>query len=946
MNVAITNIAGCDGISDTLFLVVNAPPTLILKTNDTMCAGSNILIGDSATGGMSPYYYSWSPAAGISTPTYPVTSAFPNITTTYTETATDVNGCEAQATITILVKPAPTPAIVASGPLSFCKGDSVILRLDRRYTSYSWSDGSFADSLVVRQSGIYTVQVSDSNKCYGNGNSILVTVSPLHPGIIPDSTISLCENGGAVLHADKGFASYLWSDGSTADSIIPKSVGKYFVSVIDQNGCQGTSDTVIVKQSSLAPVIYGPNSACPQSLTSYLAGGNKKDSFTWSLTGGGTIKKSSLSDSIDVQWTSAGTWTLHVTETNALSCNGDTSLIVNVNSTLVPVITPNDTVAICQGDSLVLHAGSGFASYKWSDGSALDSLVIKQAGNYSVTVSGSSGCTGTSAATNITVNPIPSITIIPDWATHLCPGSIVHLTATSGLQTYLWNTGETTETIAVSKAGTYSVTGTNPSGCTATSQSIIITIDSSYHPQVKGAASICIGQGAASYSIPQDIGASYQWNATNGSIISGQGTNNINVLWNDASKGSGTLTVIEATSGGCYDTATLTIIIDANLYPQITANGPISFCEGDSVALDAGSGYATYLWSKDGSVITGATNEFLQVHQSGNYSVDVTNSSGCKGTSAALNVAVFSLPQQPVITQNNVILSSTPNVAYQWFLNGQIISGDTNEYITASLTGIYIVSITDVNGCSNISDPFQFILKNPTAIVAVGNVPSVNPGTKIEVPIELISSTDLVSANADHYIGFLRYNGTMLVPTGSRNGTLLQSQATGNTDRTVEFEGSSASAPLLNGSGTLQWVEFDAVLGTDTCTSLSIDTFYWTDANVSVTRENGNFCESGICIAGGTIRLIDASGKFGISPIRPNPSSSHITIEYDLTETGTTRLMLSDAVGRTIRIVKDEVESAGHYKEDVSLEDISSGYYQIGLKTPSQFLMQSFVVQK
>ncbi|MDP4236797.1 MAG: hypothetical protein Q8919_10145, partial [Bacteroidota bacterium] len=382
----------------------------------------------------------------------------------------------------------------------------------------------------------------------------------------------------------------------------------------------------------------------------------------------------------------------------------------------------------------------------------------------------------------------------------------------------------------------------------------------------------------------------------------------------------------------------------SSLHPVITAIGALSFCAGDSVTLDAGSGYATYRWSKDGSLISGATNEFLRTGEAGSYSVLVTNSGGCSGSSSTISVTVFPLPSKPIITQvNDTLFCTTLATSYQWLLNGQAIPGATSNRITISSNGSYAVSITDSNGCSSISDPIIYSRKKATAIVAVGAIPLADPGKSIEVPIELIASQDLIPANANHYIGTLRYNGTMLYPTGSRNGTLgATAPITGSSFRTLSFEGNSA--PMT--SGTLQWVQFNVALGNDTCTQIFIDTFYWTDADVAVTRVNGDFCESGICIAGGGIRLIDGTGKFGMGVIHPNPAGGHITLDYDLLEDGRTQLLLSDGIGRSVKLLKDEAQKPGHYTIDISLEDVSSGYYQVILKTPSQITRRSFVIQK
>ncbi|MDP4235651.1 MAG: hypothetical protein Q8919_04305, partial [Bacteroidota bacterium] len=675
-NVAITNIAGCDGLSDTLFFVVNPTPKLTLKTADTMCAGTYLVIGDSARGGTPPYTYNWSPVTGISTPTLGVTGAFPNATTTYTESVTDANGCQALAKITIVVNPLPTPLITASGPITFCKGDSVILRLDRKYFSYKWSDGSSSDSLIVRQSGTYYVVAADTNGCIAQSNTILITVPSLHPRITPDSIVSLCSDA-VTLHADKGYSRYQWNDGSTADSLVPKSIGKYFVTVADQNGCQGVSDTVTAVLLPISPIVIGPNSACPQSVTSYRAIGRTNDTLSWTLSGGGTITSTTRPDSIEVHWLTSGTWRLTLHQTTPLGCTGDTTITIIVNSTLVPTISPDGNINLCDGDSIVLHAAKGFVAYAWSDGSTADSTIVRTAGSYSVTVRGSGGCTGSSATVFITMTPAPIVTsITANGPLHLCPGSSLQLQANvSDPKTaakFLWNTGDTTQVITIDQIGIYTVRALNASGCMSTPFSV--TIDSSSQVEISGPLSICVGDGPESYSVPFEDSVSYRWIVSNGMITGGQGSHIISVQWNDASTGTGTVTEIDSIFGGCIDTATITITIDSSLHPVITAIGALSFCAGDSVTLDAGSGYATYLWSKDGSVISGAANEFLRTGESGSYSVLVTNSGGCSGSSSTISVTVFPLPSKPIIMQvNDTLFCTTLATSYQWLLNGQAI---------------------------------------------------------------------------------------------------------------------------------------------------------------------------------------------------------------------------------------------------------------------------------
>ena len=847
---------------------------------------------------------------------------------------------------------------------SMCSSVSDTINLNKRYTTVRWYDGKtllpdFNDlSQLITSDTLstglhkFSVVVTNLNGCADTSDTLnfLVRQSPVITGL-KDTAICSGEKVFLFAIAAKGSApySYFWTPAAglnnpaTLDPVsTPLKTTTYYVFVTDSAGCQAEDSVTIHVSPVPVPNLRGLTSLCPQTDAQYVARGDSGDIYHWSLSGGGTLLLSSNADSVDVLWKTIGKWKLTVSRTNAQGCSADTTLTIDVNSTLTPVITPNGNITICAGDSITLHAENGYATYKWSDGTAADSLVVRQTGTYNVSVTDNNGCGGTSASVNVTVVPIPSVSIALDGPTHLCPGGVLHMTAVGDPGKYLWSNGDTAKTTTVTKAGTYTVQLTSVGGCSVVSLPVVVTVDSLFHPLISGPGSICQGEGPVNYSVPNNSGSVFTWMGTNGSVSAGQGSSTITLLWNDAQVGSGTLMVIETTSGGCQDTGILSITIDANLNPVITALGALSFCQGDSVMLDGGSGYTSYQWSKDGTSLAGVTGEFLHVGQSGSYSVQVTSSGGCSGSSRPAVVTVFPLPAQPVITQVGNSLVSSTSVSYQWFFNGQLLAGQTNQEITITADGKYAVTVTDGNGCSNSSAPFDVGTK-ATATVSVGPVPVVAPGNAVEIPIELVASQGLIQANANHYTGTLHYNGSMLIPAGSRSGILgSSSPISGSVDRKVKFQGSSA--PMT--SGTLQWIQANAVLGLDSCTTLVIDTFYWTDAEVDVIRESGSFCESDLCRAGGELRLIDATGKFGMSPIRPNPASAHILIEYDLIETGRTQITLVDLVGREIKVVSDEDQKPGHYQKDVPIGDMASGFYLSVLKSPSQLVRQPFIVHK
>jgi hypothetical protein len=126
--------------------------------------------------------------------------------------------------------------------------------------------------------------------------------------------------------------------------------------------------------------------------------------------------------------------------------------------------------------------------------------------------------------------------------------------------------------------------------------------------------------------------------------------------------------------------------------PVIGGLQDVSVCAGESVTLTA-TGSATFVWS-DGiqngvAFVPSATKT---------YTVTATNASGCQST-ATVTVTVNELPV-PVIAQDGLNLStSQPFASYQWFRNGQAISGATARNFTVSQEGNYTVLVSNDSGC-------------------------------------------------------------------------------------------------------------------------------------------------------------------------------------------------------------------------------------------------------
>jgi len=153
--------------------------------------------------------------------------------------------------------------------------------------------------------------------------------------------------------------------------------------------------------------------------------------------------------------------------------NGACSVTDSVDVTVypLPTVSISGTLTYCVGASTTLDAGAGFASYSWSSGETTQTISAT-AGNYTVTVTDSNGCSNTSAQVSVTELALPTVAI--SGTLFYCAGSNTTLTATAGLSSYLWSSGETTQSITAT-AGSYTVTGTDANGCSTTSSSVTVT---------------------------------------------------------------------------------------------------------------------------------------------------------------------------------------------------------------------------------------------------------------------------------------------------------------------------------------------------------------------------------------------------------------------------------------------------------------------------------------
>ncbi|MEO6168956.1 MAG: T9SS type A sorting domain-containing protein, partial [Chitinophagales bacterium] len=783
--VVITDSHGCSKTSDNYAVTVNtaAVPTLTVTGGTTICQGASTNIA--ATAGYNSYLWS----SGQTTSSITVTTAG-----NYSVIATDANGCSAVSAVkTIIVNPLPQPVITATGATSFCDGGSVTLDAGSGYSAYSWSNGKLTQTVSITASGTFTATVTGTNGCSATSAPLTVTEwIPPTPVITSSSgSATFCANAGVYLTTLTGYT-YQWQKssldiaGATQQNYTPTTGGTYKVIITDVQGCQKTSASFTATvNTNPAPVISGPGIVCQGSSISLSCG--SYPSYAWS-TG---------SSAATINVSTVGNFTVSVTDANG--CSGTSPVkTTSVSPLPAPVITALGPTQFCDGGSVTLDAGSGYSSYSWSNGKTTPTNAITASGSYSVTVTNSNGCSGNAGP--VTVDewiPATPVVTTSSGPTTFCSNSGVYLTTLGGYS-YQWQkssvniAGATTQNYVPTSGGSYKVIITDIHGCSKTSSGLSITIKISPAPVISGPASVCLGS-----SIILSCGTFSSYNWSTGSHAATISTNT-----------AGTFTVTVTDVNGCSGTSPQKVVtLGTAPLPVITASGPLSFCDGGTVTLDAGSGYSSYNWSNAKTTQTNA------ITASGIFTVTVTNSSGCAGTSLPVTVTEWSLPAVNVnavgpltycLNSGTYLTTLSGPYNYQWLKGSATQNGATNQVFTPTSTGTYKVKVTDVNGCNKTSSGLKVTVNSiPNASISItgsanicsGQTKSIsaNTGTGLTYAWKK-DGTTISGAIASSYIASVGGDYTCIVTNSTNcNATSNTITITSNCKDGEHYEGTAGN---------------------------------------------------------------------------------------------------------------------------------------------------------
>ncbi len=353
----------------------------------------------------------------------------------------------------------------------------------------------------------------------------------------------------------------------------------------------------------------------------------------------------------------------------------------NLANGCVSVVVTGDSV-ICNGESTTL-TGTGAGSYLWNNGATTPSITVNPTVNtrYSLVVTASNGYTDSSVI-NVRVNQLPAVTASPA-APAICTGNSATLTA-SGAASYAWSTTATTTSITVSPTNnaSYSVTGTDANGCSASATSNVTVNALPVIGVAPSATAICNGNSA---SLTASGGTGYSWSTTATTAV-------ISV-----SPSAATTYVVTGTdANNCSATASGLVNVNALPVPSITPANP-SICVGNSITLTAAGGTG-FVWG--GAETTAAIT--VSPSTTTGYSVTVTDANSCTA-SATTSVAVNQLPVPAInpaavaiCADTSATLTASGGNSYLWNTNasGAAIS------VSPPANATYTVTATDANSCS------------------------------------------------------------------------------------------------------------------------------------------------------------------------------------------------------------------------------------------------------
>ncbi|MDP4662939.1 MAG: gliding motility-associated C-terminal domain-containing protein, partial [Salibacteraceae bacterium] len=788
--VTITDVAGCDtvvtfNVTEPAEILANA--TVANASCGGTCDGS---ISTSPTPNSGTYTFDWSPIPANGNG---FSSATGLCAGTYFLTITNQNGC---FTLDTFVITEPTPITLdSSDVINASCGDTNGVAFVQAIggtgaLTYNWSNGDTGQTADTLMLGLYDVTVSDAAGCF---TVFVLPVSEDNGPTINIASINVSANGATdgaatvVVITAQGNTTYAWSNGDTNQTADTLAAGFYSVTVTDTAGCSAI-DTVTITEPAAINLSFAvtditcSGGGCDGVITATVLGGISPYNFAWS--------NGDTTSTIDTLC--AGTYVLTVTDANGAIIIDSVELNDPTPFTITPAIVDATCNGSCDGSvALTVIGGSGNYDYLWSNGDTTNMVMNLCAGQYSVTVTDTTGCLDT---LSVTIGEPAAITVsVISIVEPTCPvttpdGSIEVAAAggNGGPYAYQWLddqlnllAGQSSNIATGLTAGIYNVAVVDQSTGCADTTFIILNNDN--------AADIAL----------DSINQVSCFGACDGEIFTTitNGTAPYNILWSSGGTlddefnvcaGNDTLIVLDA--AGCRSSAIYELTEPEQLgldVVDIVSVACGNTCDGViEVTMQGGTAPYTYAWS------TGASGDSIGDLCSGTYGLTVTDSNGCV-FSTNINVGG---PEPIVIALDSIDAATCSN------------TGDGAVYVTVSGGAApYFYQWTDAN-------------------------------------LDVITTQDLVNVQAGTYILYLEDAIGCLITDTFEIGSVYEIEVTAQADTTVcpDTRGILVSGTFTGGGGT-RWLSASGIIldnGVQTFVDATQDT------NMFVFEGTNNLCVS------------------------------------------------------------------------------------------------------
>lgn len=883
---------------------------------------------------------------------------------TYVLTVTDtINDCTAKDTVLVTVD--MTPPDVNAGPDKTLTCIITQVTLDGSSTTpgaiFMWiakdggvilSGGNTANPLV-KIPGKYVLTVKNpKNGCTAQDSAnvyLNITAPNVNAG---NDTVLTCKTTSVTLNGSSstGSAKFYWStlDGhivSGANTANPTvdAAGSYVLTVTDTiNGCIAM-DVAVVTVNYIKPnVNAGIDKTLTCSVTSIVLNGsstNANASFSWTTIGGNIVSGGNTANAtVDT----SGYYFLTVTDT-INGCQATDTVKVFLNNYPPYVNAGPDKVINCNYPTVTLHGltQSSHLTFSWTttngsivSGAATADATVNAGGTYVLTVTDTiSDCSASDTVVVISDMTPPNVNAGPD-KTLTCAVTQVTLNGSSTTPgvTFMWIakdggvilSGANTATPLVQIPGKYILIVKNPqNGCSAKDSANVYYNNTKPHADAGGDMVLNCTVDTLTLDGSSDTpGALFFWNAYAGGVIaSGQSTANPTVI----AAGVYVLTVIHPTSG-CTATDTAIVILDNNP-PDVNAGNDTAICGDGQIMLHGySSANVGYNWTTiGGNIVSGAHTAYPIVDTAGMYILKVVDRvNGCK---AKDTVIVIMLPPLNIDLGNDTTFTTCTHETvtldadatgstYVWS------TGATTQTIVVSQTGMYYVTVTTPQGCSD-SDTINIVIIDNSIDVDLGNDTTLC--TCIKLTPGFIPGATYQWCNGSNYPTIIACKSGMYCVEVRTGNCIIRDtiMVTINPPPVVDLGNDTTvvNSLVLNAGNPGATFSWNTGATTQTITVTTTGKYY-----VTVTDQYGCTASDTI-IVDIIIGIQENTAATLVVNVYPNPSNDKtFTMSFEAPEKGNVEIQIINVLGRVVYSEKLE-NFKGSYNKMITLQQLSRGIY-------------------